>query len=833
MNEEEKILSALQEAGRRLQIFQQSGDPATVLSPEATAVTSTLIESALADDPQINVLYAAGMMCWSRFLVMLEGPDREQLELACTLLAPVYRLQPEAVPTQLHKVFASSQNPPTYLAAYDSALDMFEGFQTTGNLKLLKDSADALFSLSGDFAGTPQEGHYLSNLSFILMTLHDFDSDPDILNQATSTARKAVELSTTDPGERANAFVNLGNALSALWDLTQDTGLIEESLQVFRNAVSVAPINSPDRVTALVGLGTALENHYDLTGDAESLIEAVHQTHASLEALAGLDGKPADHGLDEAVIWFNLGGRLDALYKHTGNISLLEEELQVLRNALRLTPESDPYRPLRFANLANCLNALADLTNDVTMLDEAVKMRRIAVELTPGEHPNRALVLSALSDELCAAFDVRGDPAKLAEAVATGRAALGAVVGQNPDLAKIHDSLSAALFRMYGPTGEQALLQESVDHAREAVNNASLYDPNYATYRSNLAISLARFSDMGGGSTLNEAVEVGRSVLEHVPKDSPLLGEFESNLAGVLLMAYERSKADDLLLEAVEIARRSLKHTPEGHVYLAQRRDFLGIALDHWYKHSGDRAALLEAIRMARLAVVSTNQRDPRLGTRISNLAAQMQQLFRETGNDATLALAAEFGRRAVQALPETHFYYANALLNTGIFLEELAGSHPSKEILAEAVKFYSKCADNAAGVAMTRITGAYRWAVTAMLADQKLSAVQAVEAILALLPQVVGRALDRDEREFRLEKLPGLPYTSAGILITAGYIERAIEILDATRGMLFAEAVEDRRDIAEIRASAPELAERYDLILREFATVNHESSVFNSTPQV
>ena len=826
---------ALEEVLQRLNEFAVSRNPAAVLSGKATAATNVLLESVSSGSSRSAVLQAAGLMCWFRALVLSEERQRnQQFETALELLAPVYRLRPEAVPGELHGLLADlDSSEPSHASnhvLHDSALDMLEEFQVTGDRNLLRRSIDLFRSTAAQASGTPEEGIYLSNLSFALRTSFDFTGDRETLDLAITTARRALEIRGEDPSARANTLANLGNALLELSELNGEPEPLEEGLHALRSAVEIAPVRSPDRVTALGGLGSALTRQYEITGRLKELEAAVHFQSLEVDALSDLERRPADYGLDPSAAWFNLGTGFHRLYSHSGDASYLDRAIQVLRKTLDMTPRGAPYLPWRLSNFANCLGDLFTLRGDLSNLEEAIETSRKAVDLTAEDDPSRAAVLSQLCGQLSSAYLVRGDESELAESVKVGRMAAGISRNGDPDLGTVLSNLSSALLLSYHVTGEQSLLMEAVATSREAVHATSVRDSRYTAHLSNLANALMRFADISGGSTLDEAVQVARAAVENAQVDTPTLGRYESNLSGILLMAYKRRPADHLLLEAVQMARNALVHTQDEHSELPSRMNSLAIALGLWYRHSGDTSALLESIKMARLAVTSTTDReDPVFGLHLANLAAAMHELFSYNGNKTVLALAVELGRRAVQVVSESHPLLTTVLLNIGIGLERLAEDNHSSEILAEARRVYSKCAAKGAGADITRVTAAYRWATVAMLEDRRMDAVNAVETILTLLPRVVGRSLERVEREYRLEHLPGLAYTSAGIMVAAGYVERSVEILEETRGMLFAEALEDRRDLAELRAVAPELADRLETLLRKFVAIDQDSAVLHA----
>ena len=571
------IERALEETTARLVRFSESRDPDAILAAEAVQARDTLMESAASGPTTIDILYAVGMMCWYRYAILPEGPDEIEFRYARDLLAPVYRYAPERFPNDFQEIIseiAQQIQNRGRTAAYNTALDVLENFQANGDIGLLQHSVQLLKELAPDFAESPDEGHYLANLSFALRTLYDFTGDQDILEAAISAGERAVSLPQDGPGELANALANLGTSLGCLLDLTRDDGLSNKIHEIFQTAVSIAPAGSPDRVIALSGLSSALRKIYESTGDVAYLLDAIQQARNSLEAFAQVDGHPQDHGLDEGALLFNLASHLGTVYSNTGDKELLYEELSILRCSLQLTPEGHPYRPLRYMNLATCLGRIFDLTGDQDLLDEAIAAHRAALRLTPKDSPNRATVLGQLASALTDAYMSKGDPADLTTAAALGREATQLIRDDGTHSGVTLNTIGNTLYLLHGLTGEQAYLWDSLDLARRSVNVTSIHDPNYSTHISNLANVLARLSDASGRATLFEAIDAARAALEYAPANSPLLGQYESNLAGILMTAQERDKGDHFLTDAIEMARRSVVHTPQGSLDLPRRQDF-------------------------------------------------------------------------------------------------------------------------------------------------------------------------------------------------------------------------------------------------------------------
>ena len=92
----------------RLVRFNDGHDVTLVLSAEATAEVSALLAAIGDPASDLEVAHAAGWLYWGRYLALGDsGAERQALETALSLLAPVYQARPEAVPEPLRAFFAA------------------------------------------------------------------------------------------------------------------------------------------------------------------------------------------------------------------------------------------------------------------------------------------------------------------------------------------------------------------------------------------------------------------------------------------------------------------------------------------------------------------------------------------------------------------------------------------------------------------------------------------------------------------------------------------------------------------------------------------------------
>ncbi|WP_346186589.1 hypothetical protein [Streptomyces osmaniensis] len=801
-----------------------------MLSNEATEALNVLLALVSEGGATLEVLRAAGWLCWQRYLVLPEGSDHHHLEVAAQLLHPVHQENPEAVPAELRTAFEGGRTDAAVMERHEHALDLLEEFQATGAHDVLHRSVNLLRSTANTntLMAPDHRARCLSNLSYGLRVLYDFTGEPTTLHEALNAGRSALACATNDSDTRANILTNMANALLGLHEAAGESDHLTEAVELLRTAVDLVEPGHPDRVLAFSALASALDSLADTTDSFSALTESLACRRAAIEACDALTGSPSDHGVDVAPLWSNLGGDLQHHYALTHDLSLLWESLDVMRRAIEVSQPGDPYLPLRYNNLAGALAGMFDETGDTTHLDHMVEARRAALMYTGDGHPDQSLYLSQLGVALLDSYRHRTNVTPIAEAGPLIRRAisLGTQPSRHPTLLS---NLCILLTLEYEYWGSPDRLAEAVKAGRESVRTTPRHDPRYVAHVANLANALARFAEVNGQAVFAEAIEVSRELLSLAPRAGAVRGHHEANVAMLLALAHVRGGGTETLAQALSAARSAVRHTPDGHAALAMRKDVLGWVLRLRYQSSKDRSVLLESITCARQALMLTAEHAPQLGPRLSNLAGALLSLFTETGDDTALALAVELSRRAAGAVPSTDAYRSNVLLQLGSALESLAADGAPPDLLNEAAVAYAECADSTAGSARQRVRAARNGALVLMRMGRSAQAAHAVETLVMLLPQALGRHLDRGEREHLLADMPGLAMTVGGIMVAAGRPERAVELLEQTRGILFAEAVDGEKGLMALRAADPELADRCEALLTEFVALDRAASTAQS----
>ena len=693
-----------------------------------------------------------------------------------------------------------------YLGNLGAALSRL--YTRTDDIGCLREGADAAREAIGMLPdGHPDRPRHLANLARTLEFLYARTGHVATLAESVEAARGAVAGLDPDSPDRDIALSNLANSLETLADRTADPALMDEAVDAGRAALAAHPEQGPKHASYLSGLGDLLLRRFQLNGDEASLHEAVQSARAALAMTSG-------DAVDRTRRLTTLSRSLHESFDHTDDLAFLTEAVEVQRTALAVAEPGAHDRATCLTDLGLFLVALGERTDAIAPLREAIDLLRQGLAATPADHPNLAIFRKSLGQALVAWFKRTGDVDALNEGLAEERAAVASFPADHAARHAFVHSLAVTLGEVFERTGDAAYLDESVSLHREAVRTTRPGDPFLPAELSSLGLALVTvFERNGDTQPLREALEAHRAAVAAIPPGHPTRPALVNGLASALSALSSRTGDTALLAEAVRLLREIVQACPDGHPYRTMSQYNLGLLLNTVASETGDTAALGEAIAARRAAIAATDDDDPLMAQHLSGLGNALVALSRDAGSPEALADAVDTLRAAKEATPPDHPGYAVRLFNLGSALSALYKRTADPGTLAEAERCYDEAARSESLALMERI-GAYR--ALARLAPSgpngHAGALAAVEAAAQLLPRAAARSLARHDREHLLSRLSAFPSRAAAVAVAAGRPERAVELLEQTRGILVADTVNARGgESARLHAEDPALAAAFD----------------------
>jgi hypothetical protein len=257
-----------------------------------------------------------------------------------------------------------------------------------------------------------------------------------LLDAAVYLGRDAVFDPLAFLPSRPGRLLVLAEALRCRYEHTGDRAALVEAVTRYREAAGV-----PDtRQRALDGLAVALAHVYELTGDETMLADdaVAAEVAAPSRVPAGLstggsvlpgsascgpdpDRAPADAPRDRPLVRARILTEVSAArlvyYLRTGATPRLTDAIELLREALELTPVDHRDRPLRLARLGGALYHAYRRRLNVSTLEDSVAAYRAALTLPFDRLDLRTEALAGLALALRARHNAEdGRPEHLAEA---------------------------------------------------------------------------------------------------------------------------------------------------------------------------------------------------------------------------------------------------------------------------------------------------------------------------------------------------------------------------------------------------------------------------------
>jgi tetratricopeptide (TPR) repeat protein len=376
-----------------------------------------------------------------------------------------------------------------------------------------------------------------------------------------------------------------------------NTHMIEHTIELTRELHALTTRNSADGVVASLFLAESLRQSFQ-----------VHGTNGLLEEIINIGREavtfcPEKHP-NRASSCRNLAQSLKTRYNCTGDAGLLDEAMDLGREALRLQPVGHPDRSAYCNSLARLLSARYERTGDAGFLDEAIDLEREVLDLCPARHPDRSAYCINLARSLTARYKRTGNVGFLDEAIDLEREALGLCPAGHPDRSVSCNSLGSSLLTRYERTGDVGSYDEGIDIQREALRLRPVGHPDRATSCGNLAGSLKihyeRTSDVG---LLDEAIDLQREALNLRP-----VGHLDRSMscisfANLLRTHFLRTGDVGVLHEAIDLEREALDLCPVGRPDRSMTCGSLARSLNVYFEYTGDIALFQESLTLFQEAI--------------------------------------------------------------------------------------------------------------------------------------------------------------------------------------------------------------------------------------
>jgi tetratricopeptide (TPR) repeat protein len=516
-----------------------------------------------------------------------------------------------------------------------------------------------------------------------------------------------------------------------------------------------------------------------------------------------------------------LSGLLDDRFRIHGASEDLDDAIMYLRNGISFIGSDSINLPHLLHSLGSLLRARFDHCGERSDLDEAVTNYRRVVELTPVGHNDLPSRINILAFSLASRFAHYREDTDLEQAIANYRQAIKLTPVDDSDLSSLHYDLAISLASRFSRYGDDIDLDQAIVSYRQTIEHTPVGDSDLPSRLNDLALSLnSRFTRYGEDVDLAQAIENYRQAIELTPVDHGELPLWLNNLAASLQSSFDRYGEDADLKQAIANYRKAIELTRAGDSDLPSLLNNLANSLHSRFRRYGEDEDLEQAIANHRQGIALTPIGHSDVPYFLNNLATSLESRFTRYRADLDLDQAITNYRQAIELTPVGCRELPSRLTNLASALEVCYTRYREDSYLKAAISQYARGSEATGGETSSRFLCAVRGAALAHSSGHLTEALNEYSLAASLLPQLVWFGQSVSSRQERLRSKPAnLASDAAACAISLGYLERAVELLDHGRSILWSQAMDVRTDLADLKDLDASLAEEFENVARALDT--------------
>lgn len=600
--------------------------------------------------------------------------------------------------------------------------------------------------------------------------------------------------------------------------------LDDELIQTTREKIDAADETLPGLPSLLRELGIRLRMRFSTTFELRDLEEAINAIRKAIRLT------PLEDVANRSELLFDLGGTLDMKFSETDNISDLEESIRALRGCVDGASTNKLDQELRLLGLASALRTKFSKTGAMADVEEAIRVTQVLIDGI-SEPKSRARNLETLGYLNVLRYESSGDIVHLDEAIQAWQEVVKLTPQDHPSRGRRVRDLGLRLEMRYSRTGEITDLDTAIRILQASINLTPMTDPNRAEWLHSFAVHLGHrylrvlaLADLEEGiRALEEGIDItAKFNLRNKERPGLLF-----HLGVQLLWRYERTQeaADlDNAIRALQDASNDPGITRADKYRRASSMGSLGSGLFDRYKRTRALADLEEAIRVAHESIRLTerdNLRDPNQSNNLSivmnALALMLEERFLRLGEMADIEEAIRAQRECLSVAFENDPSIAAWRLHLGLELEHRYQATNSMPDLTEAISLCISALHQPNSYPRTRIkAGRHAVRLCAFRSDWQ-EACRAAGAAMSLIPAMMLQSLENSDKQRLIAENSGLASDAAAVALNAGespYV--CLRLLEQGRSIL-AESIQSlRTDSLGLRGIYPDMEEKYVRLCQE-----------------
>ncbi|KAF5584941.1 tetratricopeptide-like helical [Fusarium subglutinans] len=734
-------------------------------------------------------------------------------------------------------------------------------------LKAISHAKSALEAAGDD---TRYRANRLTNLATYQLTLFGSDFQGNILQDAIHNTREAVELRDHGADDGLQERMVLASALYYNHEWSGNIADLNEAIDLSLQVVNSTGTQDTDWIDRMRDFTTFARAGFDAGGTFDKPNIAIDL----LEQAMNNESLPSETRHDSAVLVLDFVAEKYESTRSEQDFELAVKACKISMEPQPGEYSAPEIACKRWSQAAATASTLYrnrfELTKDPQDIEVSIIMAR---RFLPDEAENFVDdngCASALALALWTDFRAHGDILRLDEAVDLATKIPQQQSPRDENYVNALTNLNGICQTRYNATGKEADLHTCLDSALEALN-ATTTSPNVALkVRLLLSASSAyihmarRYGDLENVQLAVRYALDAKQLAKDPLSDVEISTSLNLTLSQALILRYHHLQALADLTGAVE----NLEHaraTASGYFLFPIVLNNLGEALRLLYSRTGRAECLVDGIGALEEALVMASAEDPAKAMYRSNLSLSLFDLFKLTNEPETLDKSIEAIERAIQDTapgdtqlpkrlslsgncygakfeltnmcsdldkaisqtqaaidvtpqdnPECSTYYNNLgwqSMKRSFAREAKDGvsSQRSKEDKQVAHQAYKHLLYMAGANPLERVVGGYSASSIAFNSGDLEGALEMVEKTVEMLPKISPLALDRSDQEYALSGISGLSSDAASIVLEAtSDASRALQLQEASRGVIAGLTISARNDISDLEVQAPDIAADY-----------------------
>ncbi|WP_052745076.1 CHAT domain-containing protein [Micromonospora sp. HK10] len=539
-------------------------------------------------------------------------------------------------------------------------------------------------------------------------------------------------------------------------DAAEAAGLMRESLH--------GEMSDEGRAFGLLQLNLAHQRCYEFGGPVSELEAA----DLALRKLQALDAMPP------AMVASAVGLLRGEWYAAVRDVSLLDPAIDLLAESLQEDPSNG-------AILAHLLQYRVEHSSRLEDADSLVELCRSLLSV------DRRTASFFLGSACLLRYDISRQPEDLDGSVSALRTAIDLYPEPEDEQAMAMSLLVRSLVARFDHRGQQHDLTEALRVAKRACT-IRVEDPaTRAGVQTNLALAYtAAHERTGDVKHARQAERLHRAALNGIGGGGPERAALTMNMATEIADSVADTN-DEENTSALWAGRRQRR---------AKRRDTRQID---------------EAIRLAREAVDMLPVGHQKRAVYQCNLSSILLRRHELTGRTEDVTEAVRLTREAADATRDRGAENARALTALGYALQR-EGRAPLSEIIA----LWRAASAETSARTEVRLMACRMWAQALMKSDDIPAALEPYTVAVDLFTELTWAGSAAEDSEHRMANWPHLANDAAACAVAADQPERALELLERGRAVLWSQTLNLNGDLADLHDQRPAAAIKLEQLFGE-----------------